>query len=223
MTGTYDAVVFDLDGTLIDREQDLDRVFEGAFEAVGVDPFGEPSDLWPLLDGSPDPDDRVGHLGAGFARLAAQYGRTDVDPVALAAAFLDGVDNTQVAFRPGVEATLAATRDAVPTGLLTNGPREYQAPKVDALDLAERVDVVVYAGDLPRRKPHAAPFERALAALNLPAERTLYVGDSLAHDVAGAQNAGLAAAWLSNGEDPAPYRPDHVLSSVDEVVDLVDG
>lgn len=219
----YDGVVFDLDGTLLEREQDVDRLFAGAFEAAGVDPFGEPGDLWPLLDGPPDPEDRVGHLGAGFARLAARHGRDDVDPLALAEAFLDGVDNTRVAFRSGAEAALSATRAAGPTGLLTNGPREYQAPKVEALGLADRLDAVVYAGDLPRRKPHAAPFDRILTTLDLPAERTLYVGDSLAHDVAGAHNAGLAVAWLSDGDDPAPYRPDHVLSSVDEVTDLVDG
>ncbi len=219
----YDGVVFDLDGTLIEREQDLERVFAAAFERVGVEQFGEPGDLWPLLDGPPDPDDRVGHLGAGFARLAARHDRSDVDPLALARAFLDAVDNTEVAFVPGAAETLSAVRASASTGLLTNGPWANQAPKVETLGLAERVDAVVYAGDLPRRKPHAAPFERMLAALGLPAERTLYVGDSLAHDVAGAQNAGVAAAWLSNGEDPAPYRPDHVLSSVDEVVALVEG
>lgn len=218
----YDAVAFDLDGTLLERTQDLAAAYAETFERVGVDPFGAPSALWPLLDGPPDPDDRVGHLGAGFARLAARHGRSEVEPIALAAAFLEAVDNTQVAFRPGAETALASTRDAVPTGLLTNGPREYQAPKVETLALEDRVDAVVYAGDLPRRKPHAAPFERVLAALSLPAERTLYVGDSLGHDVAGAQNAGLGVAWLSDGDDPDPYRPDHVLSSVAEVSDLLD-
>jgi HAD superfamily hydrolase (TIGR01549 family) len=218
----YDAVAFDLDGTLLERTQDLEAVYAESFEAVGVEPFGAPERLWPLLDGPPDPDDRVGHLGAGFARLAARHGRSEIDPLALAAAFLDAVDNAQVAFRPDAEAALTATAAAVPTGLLTNGPREAQSPKVAALDLAARVDGVVYAGDLPRRKPHAAPFARLLADLGTPAERTLYVGDSLAHDVAGAHNAGLAAAWLADGDDPDPYRPDHVLASIAEVPELVD-
>ena len=210
----FDAVVFDLDGTLCRRTQDTDAVFRAAFERAGVTPFGEPADLWAALDGPPDPDDRVGYLGAGFARLAAQHGR-DVDPLALAEALVDGVDNTQVAFRAGAEAAIDAAATAGATALLTNGPAHRQTAKVDALGLAERLDAVVYAGDLPRRKPHAAPFEQVLDALDVAPGRALYVGDSLGYDVGGAHTAGLAAAWLSpDGGDPDPYDPEFVLDSL---------
>jgi putative hydrolase of the HAD superfamily len=208
-----DAVLFDLDGTLCRRTQDLTALYEGAFARAGVEPFGEPRALWPLLDGAPDPDDRAGHLGAGFARLAAQHGRR-VDPVALAEAFIHGVDNTQVRFVEGASEAIAWAGDRGAAGLLTNGPAGRQRPKVEALGLDSRLDPVVYAGDLPRRKPHADPFERALANLGTAAERTLYVGDSLEYDVAGAHTAGLPVAWIDGGDGPGEYRPDLVLDSV---------
>jgi putative hydrolase of the HAD superfamily len=211
-----EAVLFDLDGTLCRRTQDVAALYQAAFERTGVDPFGEPAALWPLLDGAPDPDDQVGHLAAGFARLAARHGRR-VDTVALAEAFVSGVDNTQVAFADGAERALEWASARGPTGLLTNGPSSRQRPKVEALTLDDRLNPVVYAGDLPRRKPHAEPFERALADLGTPAERTLYVGDSLAYDVAGAHNAGLPVAWVDDGGDPGEYSPDLVLESVGDV------
>lgn len=218
----FDAVLFDLDGTLCRRTQDTDALYAAAFERAGVDPFGEPDDLWTALDGPPDPDDRVGYLGAGFARLAAQYGRRDADPLALAEAFVDGVDNTQVQLYPDAGAAIDAASTAGATALLTNGPANRQAAKVDALGLDERLDAVVYAGDLPRRKPHAAPFERTLDALDASPDSALYVGDSLSYDVAGAHAAGLRAAWLArDGGDPDPYDPEFVVESLADLPELL--
>jgi putative hydrolase of the HAD superfamily len=218
----FAAVAFDLDDTLCRHDHDVNALYRQAFERAGVEPFGEPAALWPLLDGPPDPDDRVGYLGAGFARLAAQHGR-DVDPVALAAAFEAVADESRVAYLPGAVDALAAAAAAGPVGVLTNGPEGRQRAKVEALGLADRVDAVVYAGDLPRRKPHAEPFEQLAAALSVDPREMLYVGNSLAYDVAGAHNAGLRSAWLraDPDDDAAPYRPDYVVDSLDEVAALL--
>lgn len=221
-----DAVLFDLDGTLCQHEDDMSAAYQRAFEQVGVETFGEPAALWAALDGTPDPDDRVGYLGAGFARITAQHGRNDVDPIALAEAFVAAVDEIDVEFCPGATAALDAAAARGPVGIITNGPRSRQRRKVQALGLDERVDVVVYAGDLPRRKPHAAPFREALTVLGVPASRALYVGNSLAYDVAGAHNAGLCVAWIcgeAEDSDPGAYRPEYVLDGIGELVGLLEG
>jgi len=215
-----EAVLFDLDGTLCRRTQNVAALYEQAFEQVGVEPFGGPAELWPLLDGAPDPDDRVGHLAAGVARLAARRGRP-VDAVALAEAFLAGVDNTQVRFADGAERALEWASAHGPAGLLTNGPASRQRPKVRSLCLDEYLDPVVYAGDLSRRKPHTDPFEQALAGLGTPAGRTLYVGNSLEYDVAGAHNAGLPVAWLDDDDGSGEYRPDLVVETVGDLPDVL--
>lgn len=218
---TFDAVLFDLDGTLCRRTQDTERLYRRAFERVGAEPFGDPESLWAVLDGPPDHDDRAGDLGAGFARLAAQHGRSGVDPLALGAAIADLVDDSQVAMRSGAPAALTSAEAVGSVGLVTNGPERRQRVKLDALGITDRFDTRVYAFDLPRRKPHAAPFERALATLDTAPERALYVGNSLEYDVAGAQNAGLPVAWLGDGENPDPYDPEHVLNSPADVESLL--
>ena len=210
----FDAVVFDLDNTLCRRTGDVDGAYRQAFDRVGDEPFGAPSELWSALDGSPDPDDRAGYLGAGLARVAARHGRSAVDPVAIADAFLDEIDNSAVEFLPGAASVLAIARDLGPVGILTNGPERRQQPKIEALGLEEAVDAIVYAGDFPRRKPHVEPFVAILDTLDVRPERTLYVGDSLEYDVAGAHNAGLAAAWLRRDSDAGDYDPEYVLDSV---------
>jgi putative hydrolase of the HAD superfamily len=211
---TFDAVVFDLDNTLCRRTGDVDAAYRRAFDRIGVEPFGTPAELWSALDGPPDPDDRAGYLGAGLARVAARHGRSAVDPVALADAFLGEIDNSAVELLPGAESVLALARDLGPVGILTNGPERRQRTKIEALDLEDAVDAIVYAGDLPRRKPHVEPFAAILDKLDARPERTLYVGDSLEYDVAGAHNAGLAAAWLRRDGDAGDYDPEYVLDSV---------
>jgi putative hydrolase of the HAD superfamily len=217
----FDAVLFDLDGTLCRRTQDTDQLYLRAFERVDVEPFGEPDDLWQALDGPPDHDDRVGYLGAGFARVAAQYGRTDVDPLALAAAFTEFVDDSQVALQPGAEDALDSVSPAS-VGLVTNGPARRQQVKLDALGIENRFDTTVYAFDIQRQKPHSLPFESAVESLGVDPEATLHVGDSLRYDVAGAQNAGITAAWLGDEDEVGTYTPDYVLSLLDDLPDLLD-
>jgi len=214
----FDAVVFDLDNTLCRHDGDLAAAYRRAFEAVDSEPFGTPEALWAELDGPLDPDDERGYLGAGFARLSAQHGHSAVDPLALAAALIAEIDTTAVSFLPGAEAALTAARETGPIGILTNGPADRQQGKLRALDLESQVDTVVYAGDLRRRKPHVDPFETILAELGTAVDRTLYVGDSLKFDVAGAQNAGLPVAWLrEEGAEAGRYQPEYVLDSLHDL------
>lgn len=220
----YDAVLFDLDGTLCGHDQDADEVYDGAFERAGVERFGAPSDLWAALGDPPDPQDRLGYLRDGFRTVAENHGRPDADVEALARGFDDVVDHGAVSFLDGAEEGLAAARARAPVGLLTNGPEHRQATKLAALGLEDVFDVVVYAGDMDRRKPHADPFDRAVAELSVPASSSLYVGNSLEYDVAGAQGAGMPVAWCPDGDDdPGTYHPDHVLESLSELAAVLDG
>lgn len=220
----YEAVLFDLDGTLCQPTGDVTAAYEAAFESVGIEPFGEPAALWQLLDGPPDPDDHVGYLATGFARLATIHGR-QVDPVSLSTGFLDAIDHAAVEFAPGAKAAIGRATETARTGLVTNGPQSRQSPKVETLGLTDRLDTVVYAGDLPRRKPHAEPFDRALAALDVAPADAVYVGNSLKYDVAGAFTAGLDSVWLRPGPDADDegYRPTWTLDSLETLDTVLEG
>ncbi|MFC7020168.1 MULTISPECIES: HAD family hydrolase [Haloarcula] len=218
------AVVFDLDGTLCEPTQDGAALYAAAFDATGMDPFGTASDLWASLEGPPDTSNEQSYLAAGFRRLAAQHGHRRVPADDLAAGLLAAVDRSAVAFRERAEAALDAALAHGPVGVLTNGPAHRQEPKVEALALADRVGTVCYAGDLERRKPHPDPFDLVCETLDVAHERTLYVGDSLAYDVAGAHAAGLQAAWCPQTPgDANGYRPEYVFERPDELAAVLDG
>jgi putative hydrolase of the HAD superfamily len=233
---SYDAVVFDLDHTLCRHDQSGEEVYRGAFEAAGIDPVGDPEDLWAALAGSPDPDDTQGYFADGFRTVLREHDATppvDDAPRALAAGFSSVVDHTRVSFRPGAEAVLDHARDTARVALLTNGPEHRQSIKLDALDLTDAFESVVFAGDMPNRKPHRDPFDRVLADLGVDADSALYVGDSLEYDVGGAQGAGLDAAWTPDGDDPnevthelvatGEYDPEFVVPRFADLRAVLDG
>lgn len=87
-----------------------------------------------------------------------------------------------------------------------------------------RFDPVVVSSAIGWRKPGRAAFEATVARTAEPVERILFVGDSLADDVAGAATVGLDVAWLRHPEETAvPHRaPTYELERLTDLEALLD-
>jgi putative hydrolase of the HAD superfamily len=214
----YEAVLFDVDDTLCTYRRSADAVLDEAFEAVGVERFfgqDEYHDRYPEFVDATDGIDDLRR--ACFAAIAADAGRDPDLGRAVADAFAAARDHANVAPLPGaLEAVEALGRDHR-LGVVTNGAPEMQAEKLRGLGLADAFETVVHAGYDARAKPHPEPFERALTALETPAERAVHVGNSLSSDVAGAHAAGVASAWLEAGTEPDPV-PTYRLGSMRDLL-----
>ena len=90
------------------------------------------------------------------------------------------------------------------TGIITNGPSDVQWGEVCAVGLDDRVDRVIVAGDIDAFKPDPRIFEAALKGLGIPPESAVFIGNSAAHDAAGAIQAGWSAIWLNRDGDTFP-------------------
>ena len=118
--------------------------------------------------------------------------------------------------RPFLEHVAAA----MPVGLVTNGAPDDQRWKLQQLSLEAAFRPLLVSGEVGVAKPDAAIFRMALDALGLEAGEVWHVGDSLRHDVAGAQAAGIGAVWLNRqglsrrGEE---LLPDLEISSLKEL------
>jgi len=74
--------------------------------------------------------------------------------------------------------------------------------------LLDKVDATVFCVDVGWRKPHRAPFDRALSLLEVAPADALFVGDDHRWDIVGAQNAGLRPVLLES--DVPQSRPEHL-------------
>jgi len=216
MGSAFDAVLFDLDDTLVEYERGQSELLAAAFADVGVDPFFDAAEYVRRYDDFADDAEGVNELRRNcFSTIAAERGRDPEIGRAVADAFAAERDHTRVRLLPGALDALDAVSD-FRVGLVTNGAREMQRQKIEGAGLDDHFETVVYAGADTPSKPHPAPFHRATADLGVTPERTLHVGNSLSSDVAGAHAAGVRSAWVpASDETPDPV-PDFSFANLRE-------
>jgi putative hydrolase of the HAD superfamily len=124
-------------------------------------------------------------------------------------------------------ALLESLRDrGLRLGLVSNAldPPELLHRDLQQLGVAERLDVAVFSSEVGWRKPHPAIFERALDALEVPAEHVLFVGDTISTDIAGAAALGMhtcQAVWFRADDDEHGPEPEFQAFSQMDVMTIV--
>lgn len=212
------AVLFDLDGTLIDSAPDLAGTGNDMRLARGLAPL--PYEAFRPM---------VGAGARGMLGIALQVTPADADFLALRDEFLSRYEarmtrETEVfaAMQP-VLATLQAR--AVPWAIVTNKAERFTLPLVRALGLHDQAAAVVGGDTTPHSKPHPAPLLEAARRIGLAPEACVYVGDDL-RDVQAGHAAGMAtvaAAWgyLGQGDPIAAWGADHLIETPAELLNLL--
>jgi putative hydrolase of the HAD superfamily len=111
-------------------------------------------------------------------------------------------------------------------GLVSNAidPPDLLHRDLAEFGIAERLDVAVFSSEVGRRKPDPLIFERTLEALGVAAAESLFVGDTLATDIAGATALGMhtcQALWFNVDDDPAGPEPEFRAFTQMDVVSVV--
>lgn len=107
-------------------------------------------------------------------------------------------------------------------GVLTNGENEQQCAKIDACNLREYFAAVLVSENLGYAKPASECFVEACRRLRVAPQETVYVGDMVNVDARPATAAGLCGVWLDrNGTKSDEYQPR--VESLAEVPALVAG
>jgi len=113
----------------------------------------------------------------------------------------------------------------VRTGLLSNThwPREWHERILARDGVLDLIDVRVYTSELAHTKPHAEAFRAVLGPLGVTPADAVMVGDRPVDDIGGAKALGMRAVLLPNDQVPQGVAPDATISSLSELLPLVDG
>ena len=201
------AVLWDMDGTLIDTEPAwIDA------EYALADKYGGTWSREHALN-------LVGNDLIESGRYIREHRGIDVEPSVIVEELLDGVINAvvkEVPWRPGAVELLADLRaHDVPCALVTMSYRRFVAPVIEALPAGTFRSVIT--GDaVSHGKPHPEPYLKAAAQLRLPAEECLAIEDSNT----GARSAETAGCRVLVVPNHVPVLPGERRSFVDSLAGL---
>ena len=229
------AVVFDLDGTLLDHRTSARNGLRRWVEGFGLPMTDEIERAWFEAEEKHFGEWRRGeieHLEQRRRRMRSflpgvgQPVGTDAELERAFETYLDAYRSCWVGFPDIDEAVDAVRARGLVTGVLTNGTRTLQEAKLAHLGLLERIGPVVCAAEIGVAKPHPDAFLAACAAVDRPAEQVLYVGDEHPVDVLGAREAGLRAVLVDRGQydrgEAEPVEEAVRVRSLRELGDLLD-
>lgn len=195
----YRAVLFDLDGTLVDTAPDLAFALNEMLRRRGKPALARELTRPQASHGT------RGLLRVGFER---EPGHPDFD--GLRQEFLGiyerNLTQSSLLF-PGISEVLVALEAArTPWGVVTNKPSRYTEPLLNQLGLFERAACVVSGDTCPEPKPHPGPLLRACETMDLLPGDCLYVGDA-ARDIQAARAARMDAVVALYGYIGVDDRP----------------
>jgi phosphoglycolate phosphatase len=219
MKARFDAVLFDLDGCLVDSAPDLAGALNRLRQARGMVALPY-SSLRPLVGTG-----ARGMVGVGFG-LQPEDAGFPVLRDAFLAEYAQGLLNETRSF-DGIETLLRELALAgLPWGVVTNKATRFAEPLLVGLGLAPRAAVLICGDTTPFAKPHPEPLLEAARRLGCSPQRVLYVGDDL-RDAQAAQAAGMtfvAACWgyLGVGDPPQHWGADFLAERPDALLNWLE-
>jgi phosphoglycolate phosphatase len=214
-----EALIFDLDGTLVDTAPDLMVATNHALSTIGRRPIAM---------------DQVRHMVGHGARSLIERGvaatgdtvdKATVDKMhtALLDYYADHIADDSVIFDGLLDVLHKARSAGLKLGVCTNKVERLSHRLLAELKMADYFGAVVGGDTLPIMKPDPAPYREVARRLGVDAGRTIMFGDSET-DIRTAQNADVPVVAVTFGYTPLPvetYNPTHVISHYDQAWEII--
>ncbi|MCB1827299.1 MAG: phosphoglycolate phosphatase [Coxiellaceae bacterium] len=218
MKNNFDAIFFDLDGTLLDTAPDLyaamhNTLAQMGYEMISFDRFRP-------------------HIHSGTASMIkGSLGIDENDPLfeEVKQTFLSHYENQvdrKTDYFPGVSDLLKhLDQENIPWGIITNKPGFLAEPLLRSFGLDQRSQCVISGDTLPRKKPYPDQLFHACELVNVSPSQCIYVGDTEG-DIAAAKAAGMHAIAVCYGyhhptSKPDSWGADHIINEASQLIDVL--
>ncbi len=207
------AVLFDLDGTLLDTAPDMIAALDALLAEQGQGPVEYAHARLHVSKGA------LGLINLAFDALEISLSQGQL--LSLRNRYLDLYAKRlcqATTLFDGMAEVLAQLEDAgMPWGIVTNKPGFLAEPLLDQLGLLQRSAALVSGDTLPKRKPHPQPLLFAASQLFVMPGETVYVGDDIrdieAGNAAGMTTVAAAYGFIPPDDNPAHWQADHLIES----------
>lgn len=216
------AVLFDLDGTLLDRDASLRQFVAAQYQRFQTILDHIPADEY--LSRFIELDCR-GHVWKDkvYQQLTIEYSISGLSWSEMLEDYETHFTRHCVPF-PHLFPMLDTLREyPYSLGLITNGRGTFQTRAIEGLGIAHYFDAILISEIEGIRKPDIQIFHRALGKLGVEASASVFVGDHPQTDIEGAKNAGMKTIWKKNSDWPVASEADSTIEDLAEIPAIILG
>ncbi|MDL2252865.1 YjjG family noncanonical pyrimidine nucleotidase [Ruminococcaceae bacterium OttesenSCG-928-I18] len=230
MNANYNCLLMDLDGTLLDFGSAEREAIAATLTKSGL-PHDEDTvtlyakinaEMWDKLERGEIKKDKL--VLQRFVQLLEELG-AEGDPVKLNNEYMKDLSAAAMPF-PGAAELLEELAEFATLAAITNGISKVQMNRLEKSGLLPYFDEVFVSEKLGVTKPSPKFFDAALRKLGVKnKEKVLVIGDSLAADIKGGNNAKLDTCWynLAGAENTTDIVPTHEARSYMEIKQIAVG
>lgn len=199
----YEWLLFDLDNTLLDFNVSEHYALAKVLQTVDID-FNESNlkiyekinrQCWDDFEAGNLPQAKLNNLR--FSRFLTALNLPNENATQLGDYYLAQLSEKSV-FMEGGQILLQEQYEKYQLGIITNGLKQVQRPKLIKSGLVDYFKVIVVSDEIGISKPQPAIFDHTFEKMGFPAkEKVLMIGDSLNSDIQGGINYGIDTCWYN--------------------------
>ena len=217
-TNNLRAVIFDLDGTLVDTADE----FVPVVQALRAEHGREPMDAERIRASVSNGARALVSLGLDMQENDPEFESKRLRLLDLYSEVLGSIARPY----PGILELLDELQQrGIAWGISTNKPKAYTEPLMRKLDMQPAAGSVVCPDDVTNRKPHPESLYRNCRELDCAPHQAIYVGDHL-RDIEAGRSAGMytiaaAYGYIEPGDDPARWGADAIAANSTDLSALI--
>lgn len=211
------AIIFDLDNTLIDRQRAFKEMLERKLPLFVPEHKQHqiPKMIEDILRW--DANGTVSRYTC-FQQFLKEYDIDTISAEELDQSWANESGSTAYLF-DDVIATLSELKKKYRLALLSNGNPKSQRRKLATIDIDDFFEYTLISGEFSVNKPDSLIFNHVAKQLSLDSCQCVYVGDNYQVDIVGAKNAGMQAIYINRFNQPHPDTLS--INSISELLDYL--
>ncbi|MFD2442495.1 HAD family hydrolase [Bacillus sp. CGMCC 1.16607] len=214
------AVIFDLDGTLLNRDASVQKFIEQQYERlndwVGHIPKERYTSRFIELD-------TRGYVWKDkvYQQLVDEFNINGVSWGFFLQDYLDNFQYSCVPFPNLIQMLETLKSKAIRLGMITNGIGQFQMDNIKALGIENCFDSILISEWEGIKKPNPDIFKRAMSLLHVSANESMYVGDHPENDMNGCKNIGMLGVWKKDSQWEH-VEADYIIDDLSELLLIVE-
>jgi putative hydrolase of the HAD superfamily len=214
------AALFDLDGTLLDRDESvflfINKQFERLNELLGHIPKMTYVQRFIELDNH-------GYVWKDkvYQQLVNEFEISKITWENLLKDYIYQFKNNCVPFTNLQFVLEELKRKNIVLGMITNGKGQFQMDNIKALGIESYFDTILVSELEGIKKPEPEIFIRALERLNVSPSESVFIGDHPNNDVKAAQNVGMTGIWKTTSIK-SNIKADFIVNELTEIPPIIE-